>query len=239
MLWAVLPYLAVASLVGGTIWRRRHDRSGWTTKSSEIYGRTILGVAGPLFRYALAFVILGHVLGLVIPESWTRSAGVADTTYRQISMIGGTVAGVMALAGLAMLVHRRRTSGPVLSATTRHDRLMYVLLGGSLLLGTLCTIVANGNVAPYDYRLTIAPWFRGLFLLRPDASLMASVPVLYKLHVLVGMALIALFPFTRLVHVFAAPWSYVFRPSIVYRTPERWAARVRAPRRGWALLGRR
>ncbi|MFC4907171.1 respiratory nitrate reductase subunit gamma [Actinomadura gamaensis] len=239
LLWVVLPYLTIASLVGGTVWRYRYDRFGWTTRSSEIYGRTILNIASPLFHYALVFVILGHVMGLVIPEGWTRGAGVTEHAYHVGSLVGGTVAGVAALLGVGMLVYRRRTSGPVFSATTRNDKLMYVFLVGSLILGTLCTIVANGISGPYDYRTTVSPWFRDVFLLRPDPDLMAPVPVLYKLHVLVGMLLIALFPFTRLVHAFAAPWFYLFRPYIVYRSADRGEPGTRAPRRGWEPVGRR
>lgn len=239
LFWAVLPYLTIVLLVGGTIWRHRYDRFGWTTRSSQLYGARILNIASPLFHYALAFVILGHVMGLVIPESWTRAMGVAEHTYHVVSLIGGTVAGVAAVAGLSMLIYRRRTSGPVFSVTTRNDKLMYVFLGGSLLLGTLCTVVANGIAGPYDYRLTVAPWFRDVFVLRPHPGLMTSVPVLYKLHALVGMVLIALFPFTRLIHAFAAPWFYLFRPYIVYRARGGRGPATRAPQRGWEPISRR
>ncbi|MQY09074.1 respiratory nitrate reductase subunit gamma [Actinomadura macrotermitis] len=239
LLWVALPYVAVASLIAGTVWRYRYDRFGWTTRSSELYERRLLRVASPLFHYGLIFVILGHVIGLLIPEGWTKAAGVSESAYHAGSLIGGTVAGVAAAAGLAMLIYRRRATGPVFSATTRNDKLMYLLLGGSLLLGLAVTVVENGLLGPYDYRRTVAPWFRDIFLLRPDPDLMTGIPVLYKLHVLLGLVLTALFPFTRLIHAFAAPWRYAFRPYIVYRSRDGAGLATRDPARGWEPLTRR
>ncbi|MBO2447451.1 respiratory nitrate reductase subunit gamma [Actinomadura barringtoniae] len=238
LLWVALPYVSVAILVAGTIWRYRYDKFGWTTRSSELYEKRLLRIASPLFHYGLIFVILGHVMGLLIPESWTKALGVSEDTYHWTSLIGGAIAGIAALVGLGMLIYRRRTTGPIFSATTRNDKLMYVLLGGSILLGVLVTIVENGILGPYDYRQTVAPWFRGIFTLRPDPDLMTGIPWLYKFHVLFGMLLVILFPFTRLVHAFAAPVKYLFRPYIVYRTRGDAGPGAREPARGWEPVTR-
>ncbi|MEU5883775.1 respiratory nitrate reductase subunit gamma [Spirillospora sp. NPDC047279] len=239
LLWVVLPYVAVTILVAGTVWRYRYDKFGWTTRSSELYEKRLLRIASPLFHYGLIFVILGHVLGLLIPESWTHAVGVSESMYHWGSLIGGALAGFAALAGLGMLVYRRRTTGPVFSATTRNDKLMYVLLGGSILLGVGVTVIVNGIQGPYDYRQTVAPWFRGVLTLRPDADLMAGVPLLYKFHVLFGLALVILFPFTRLVHAFAVPVRYLFRPYVVYRSRDGKGQGTREPARGWEPITRR
>ena len=77
---------------------------------------------------------------------------------------------------------------------------------------------ASGRVGEaHNYRETVSPWFRSLFLLRPDVSAMAAAPWQFHVHVLVGMLLFALWPFTRLVHAFTAPLHYLFRP--VHRLP--------------------
>ncbi|GAA2594871.1 respiratory nitrate reductase subunit gamma [Actinomadura fulvescens] len=239
LLWAVLPYVAIVVLVAGTVWRYRYDKFGWTTRSSELYESRMLRIASPLFHYGLIFVILGHVIGLLVPEGWTEAAGVSERAYHWGSLIGGSLAGFAALAGLVLLVYRRRTTGPVFSATTRNDKLMYVLLGGSIVLGVAVTIVANGVLGPYDYRRTVAPWFRGIFTLRPDPGLMAGVPFLYAAHVLAGIALVILFPFSRLVHAFAVPLKYLFRPYIVYRSRGDEGPHTREPARGWEPVTRR
>ncbi|NCD21304.1 MAG: respiratory nitrate reductase subunit gamma, partial [Actinobacteria bacterium] len=84
----------------------------------------------------------------------------------------------------------------------------------------------------YDYRSTISPWLRSVFILQPDIALMEDVPLSFKLHVLSGFLLLLIWPFTRLVHVLSAPLGYTTRPYVVYRSRE---ANVSASpeERGW------
>ena len=75
VLWGVLPYLVLALLVGGTIWRYRYDKFGWTTRSSQLYESRLLRIGSPLFHFGILLVLVGHIGGLVIPESWTEAVG--------------------------------------------------------------------------------------------------------------------------------------------------------------------
>ncbi|CAM3483407.1 respiratory nitrate reductase subunit gamma [Isoptericola cucumis] len=232
--WVVVPYVTFAVLVVGSIWRYRYDKFGWTTRSSELYEKRLLRYGSPLFHYGLLFVVLGHFLGLVIPKSWTEAVGISEGFYHFIATSMGTAAAVVAVAGLLILIYRRRATGPVFLATTRMDKTMYVFLAGSLLSGAWATvetqILAGGH--GYDYRETISPWFRSLWYLQPEAALMAGVPAAFQVHILVAMLLFALWPFTRLVHAFSAPVQYPFRPYVVYRSREA-SVSSRAPRPGW------
>ncbi|CAM3195498.1 respiratory nitrate reductase subunit gamma [Stackebrandtia soli] len=239
MLWAVLPYVVLTVLIGGTIWRYRYDRFGWTTRSSQLYESRLLRVGSPIFHFGLLLVIVGHVVGLLVPESWTRAVGVADASYHVVALVLGGVAGVATLAGIGLLVWRRRTTGPVFSATTRNDKLMYLVLVGAIVAGLATTLLAAVDglrgVEEADYRQTVSVWFRSLFAAHPDVAAMTAAPVAYRLHAIIGLALLALFPFTRLVHAFSAPVGYLFRPYIVYRTRGRdVAGSARAQRRGWS-----
>ncbi|WP_240796602.1 respiratory nitrate reductase subunit gamma [Streptomyces sp. RFCAC02] len=220
-LWGALPYLAVGLLITGTVWRFRYDRFGWTTRSSELYESRLLRVGSPLFHCGLLLVVAGHVIGLLIPESWTDAAGLGEDGYHIMALTLGIAAGVMTLGGIALLIWRRRTRGPVFLATTRNDKLMYVVLVAALVTGLLTTFLnasGTGAAGDYDYRGSVSPWVRSLFLLAPEADLMADAPLAYRAHALVAFALIAVFPYTRLVHAFSAPVGYLFRPYMVYRS---------------------
>ncbi|MFC8597562.1 MULTISPECIES: respiratory nitrate reductase subunit gamma [unclassified Isoptericola] len=234
ILWVVLPYVTFAVLVVGSIWRYRYDKFGWTTRSSELYEKRLLRYGSPLFHFGLLFVVLGHFLGLVIPKSWTEAVGVSESFYHFIATSMGSLAALVAVAGLLILIYRRRSTGPVFLATTRTDKLMYVFLAGSLLSGAWATVqtqlLAGGH--GYDYRETISPWFRSLWYLQPEPVLMAGVPAAFQVHIVTAMLLFALWPFTRLVHAFSAPVQYPFRPYVVYRSREA-SVTSRAPRRGW------
>jgi nitrate reductase gamma subunit len=177
-------------------------------------------VASPLFHYGLIFVIIGHVTGLLIPVSWTDAIGVSNEAYHMNALIWGGLAGLATVVALALLIYRRRTNGPVFLATTANDKAMYVVLAAALVAGVVTT-VAGFVPSEVSYRTTVAPWFRGIFALRPDTAAMGQASGLYKVHTVIGMALFVLFPFSRLVHALSAPVTYLFRPYIVYRTRSR------------------
>jgi nitrate reductase gamma subunit len=108
---------------------------------------------------------------------------------------------------------------------------MYVFLAAVILLGLANTVVAN-VFGHYDYREGVSIWFRGIFRFSLHPELMAEAPITFQLHGLVAFALFALWPFTRLVHVFSAPLGYFTRPYIVYRSRVDRLGQT-APRRGW------
>ncbi|MGC4111789.1 MAG: respiratory nitrate reductase subunit gamma [Nocardioides sp.] len=237
LFFVILPYVALATFVGGHVWRYRYDKFGWTTRSSQLYESRLLRLGSPLFHFGVLLVALGHIGGLLVPESWTDAVGISEGQYHAVAFSIGTVAGVMTVAGLAILIYRRRTTGPVFSATTRNDKAMYVLLSAVLLAGLSATVSNTLTGHSHDYRLTVSPYFRSVFYLDPHASLVASAPIGFRVHVVLAWLLIGSWPFTRLVHVFSAPLGYLTRPYVVYRSRE--AAGVRPPRRGWEPVGRR
>jgi nitrate reductase gamma subunit len=97
------------------------------------------------------------------------------------------------------------------------------------------TVLGAAGGEEHNYRLTVSPWFRSLFVLQPDIAAMSQSGLAFQLHTLIGMALFAIWPFTRLVHAFTAPVHYLFRPYIVYRT-RRGGAAARPDRRGWERI---
>jgi nitrate reductase gamma subunit len=235
VLWVIIPYLSIATFVLGHIWRYRYDKFGWTTRSSQLYENRLLRLGSPLFHFGILLVILGHVGGILIPQSWTDAVGVSETAYHAAAVVLGTISGVMTLSGAAILIYRRRTTGPVFSATTRNDKAMYVLLVATLVAGLGTTVLGNLTGHPHNYRETVAPYFRSIFYFQPHADLMTHAPLGFQVHVMLAWILFAAWPFTRLVHVFSAPIGYLTRPYVVYRSkPD---SGTRAVRRGWEPVG--
>ncbi|WP_019629769.1 respiratory nitrate reductase subunit gamma [Actinomadura atramentaria] len=215
-LWGVLPYAVLVLFAAGTVWRFRHDRFGVTTRSSQLHESRLLSVGGPLFHYGLLFVIAGHVIGLVVPERVTEDLRVPESLYRANALLVGGVAGAATVAGLAVLVARRLRVRAVRRASDRTDRALYPILATVLLAGLAATLLAPAG--DYDYRLGVSVWFRSVFLLHPNVGAISGAPLLYQAHALLGLALFALWPFSRLVHAFAAPVAYPFRAYVVYRS---------------------
>jgi nitrate reductase gamma subunit len=240
LLWGVLPYVVMAVLIGGTVWRYRFDQFGWTTRSSQLYESRLLRLGSPLFHFGILVVIVGHVIGLVIPKSLTDRVGLSQEAYHVQALLLGGLAGFCTLVGVSILIYRRRTTGPVFMATTRNDKTMYVVLVAAIVAGLTTTLLGVTGGEEHNYRLTVSPWFRSLFILRPDIDAMSEAGLAFHVHVLIGMLLFATVPFTRLVHAFSAPVGYLFRPYIVYRRRDVAAGTPtsRAARRGWERVGR-
>ena len=236
--WDVVPYVTLAVLVVGSWWRYRYDKFGWTTRSSQLYEARLLRIASPMFHFGILVVIAGHVIGLLIPQSWTDAVGMSPHAYHVQAVVLGSIAGFTTLVGIAVLIYRRRTHGPVFMATTVNDKVMYVVLVAAIVAGLYATALGSGVVGEsYNYRETVSVWFRSIWVLRPRGDLMAAAPLYYQLHVLIALTLFALWPFTRLVHAFSAPIGYLFRPYIVYRSRDvadkHTLAVSRTGRRGW------
>ena len=224
--------MCIATFVVGHWWRYRYDKFGWTTRSSQIYESRWLQIGSPLFHFGLLFVIGGHVMGLLIPKSWTEAVGISQEAYHFLAVSVGAVAGVCTVVGMIILIARRRLTPSVFKATTANDKLMYVVLAAVILLGLGNTVIGN-VVNHYDYREGVSIWFRQILTLHPDPALMTAAPLTFQLHAILALFLFALWPFTRLVHVFSAPLGYLWRPYVVYRSRPGSALGARTARRGW------
>lgn len=218
LLFVVLPYVALIVFIVGHVWRYRVDQFGWTTRTSQLLEKRWLMWASPLFHVGALLAILGHIGGLLIPAEWTRALGISDHTYHVVAVAAGTAAGVLLCAGLIILLIRRFVySQRIRIVTTRMDWVLYFLLTVEIGIGMWQTVAINVFGQGYEYRGTVSIWFRDIFLLRPDAEIMASAPAIYAWHAVIAFLIIAIWPFTRLVHVWSIPVAYVARPYVVYR----------------------
>jgi nitrate reductase gamma subunit len=216
LVWAVLPYAAIAVFVVGLWWRYRRDQYRWGARSTQLLESRTLRYASNLFHFGALGAIGGHVMGILIPESWTDALGISEHTYHLVAAVGGVIAGAAATVGFFWLVFRRLRFPRVRVTTTRMDVATFGLLGASILLGMWCTL--KGTIGEEVlYRESVAPWFRGLLVLDPKPELMTGVPFAFQLHVTLAWALYALWPFSRLVHAFSIPVDYFRRSPIPYR----------------------
>jgi respiratory nitrate reductase gamma subunit len=218
LLWIIFPYIAVAVFVVGHWWRYRTDQFGWTSASTQLLERKILGWASPTFHYGVLAAVGGHIVGLMIPKSFTEAVGMSENTYRWFSAIAGAIAGAVCVVGFVGLVYRRATNPRVRRATTRTDLLVYFLL--TVLIGLGCWMTFGHNLltaSPYDYRDSVSEWWRSLFYLQPNVGAVKDANVIYQIHAVIAWAFWALFPFSRLVHAWSIPLQYLGRPWILYR----------------------
>lgn len=217
-LWIVLPYVSITIFIVGHVWRYRHDQFGWTSRSTQLLEGRILPWGSVLFHYGALAAIGGHVLGLLVPASLTAAVGITEEEYHLVSAGAGTLAGLACLAGLVILVARRIAVPRVRVTTSTTDLATYTLLAAMIGIGVFETVGVNTLGGGYDYRGTVSVWFRGIFLLNPQPGLIAAAPFVYQLHAALAWFLFALWPFSRLVHVWSYPIQFLARPNILYRS---------------------
>lgn len=215
--WVVLPYIVFAIFIGGHIFRYNYDQFGWTAKSSELLEKKQLKLGSNLFHWGIIFVFFGHVAGILIPKGFYDAIGIHEHFYHTMALLAGIPAGIATILGLIILANRRLTVKRVKATSSKSDFASLFFLFLAVLTGLLSTFM-NIDSNGFDYRETIGPWFRSLFIFQPDGSVMADeVPLWFKLHVLGVFVLLAVWPFTRLVHVFSLPLKYLSRSYVVYR----------------------
>ncbi len=216
-LWGIFPYLMITVFVVVHIFRYNTSQLNWTAKSSEFLEKKTLRWGSMLFHIGIIFVFFGHVGGLLVPKSWLETVGVSESMYHASAVYGGGFAGVLTFVGVVILMSRRLSNKRVRATSDLSDNVTIVLLFLIVAVGLYNTLIGNSLNPDFDYRETVSPWVRGLFIFSPDASLMSDVPFGFKLHILLSLLLVGIWPFTRLVHVWSVPIAYIRRSPMIYR----------------------
>jgi nitrate reductase gamma subunit len=217
LLWVAVPYAAIATFIVGHWWRYRYQKYTWTTRSTQILERRMLMWGILLFHFGMLAVVGGHIGGLLVPSAVTEFFGITEHMYHIVAVTMGTIAGLTMTTGLLILLLRRFTNDRVKATSIGRDYLTALMLVIVIGTGMFNTIGVNLLGESYNYRETISPWFRGILTLNPQPELMVDAPPSFKMHALAAMALFALWPFTRLVHAWSVPLTYLRRSFIVYR----------------------
>jgi len=208
----VFPYLALTTFVVGHTYRYIVDPFTWNAKSSEFLEKKTLYSGITIFHWGILLTLLGHAGGLLIPQTLFDMAGIDGQTHTQIAYWSGLVAGAAAFVGSIWLLWRRVTVKRIQVTTTLND---YVTITGLVIVTGLGLYnVVFGHFYVLD---TIAPWIRGIVFFQPNPELMSRVPLSYKIHILSAFTLLGFSPFSRLVHIWSAPFTYPLRRYIVFR----------------------
>lgn len=222
LLFGVYPYVALAICLIGSWARFDLSQYSWKAGSSQVFNRNAaeqryMRIANNLFHVGVLFVLAGHFVGLLTPESIYHH--VISTQNKQLlAMVSGGLFGTLCLIGLLMLIKRRLTDDRVRASSSTSDIMILLVLLAQLVLGLL-TIFASTQHMDGSVMVMLADWAQGVVTLQPikAATAISAVGVVYKLHVFLGLTLFVLFPFTRLVHIVSAPIWYLGRRYQIVR----------------------
>ena len=164
-----------------------------------------------LFHVGVLFIFFGHLVGLLTPIALFDALGISHGAKQLLAIVAGGIAGVMAIIGATMLIHRRFFDPRVRAASSFSDNMVILLLWVQLALG-LATIPLSAGHLDGSEMVKFMNWAQGIFTFRAGvANYIIDVHPIFKAHLLLGLTILLIFPFTRLVHMLSAPVRYLWR----------------------------
>jgi nitrate reductase gamma subunit len=201
--FGIYPYIALAIFLLGSLIRFDREQYTWKTESSQLLHRGALRVGNILFHVGVLGLFFGHVVGLLTPVAVWDALGVSHGAKQIFAMAAGGIMGSLCLIGILILLVRRFSNDRLMRVTTIKDKLVMLWILATLSLG-LISIFVSASHTDGHMMVQLMTWAQHVITLRGDAaSFIVEAPLIFKLHLFMGMSLFVIFPFTRLVHV----WS--------------------------------
>jgi nitrate reductase gamma subunit len=219
-LFGIYPYIAVAILLLGSLIRFDREQYTWKSDSSQLLRRGQLRWGSNLFHLGILGIFFGHLFGLLTPLAVWHALGVSAAAKQMFAIVAGGLAGAACLTGLLLLLHRRLTEPRIRAHSRTMDFAVLYLLVAQVLLGLYTITVSLGHRDGLEM-LKFVNWAQGIVTLRPDAaSHIADVAWVFKAHIVLGLTLFVVFPFSRLVHIWSgfATVGYLTRAYQIVRS---------------------
>ena len=219
-LFGIYPYIALAVFFVGSLVRFDRDQYTWKSDSSQLLRAGQLRWGSNLFHIGILGIFFGHLAGLLTPLAIWHALGVTPGAKQLLAVVAGGGAGALCLIGLILLIHRRLTEPRIRLTGRPMDVAVLLLLLAQLLLG-LFSIAVSVRHLDGEEMIKLMMWAQHIVTFRGDAaSFVVDVAPVFKLHLLLGMTIFLIFPFSRLVHVWSgfAAVGYLVRAYQVVRS---------------------
>ena len=211
ILFGVYPYIALAVLAIGSIVRFDREPYSWRTGSSQLLRRKQLVMGSILFHVGVLMIFGGHFVGLLTPVIVWDILGVPHSVKQLIAMVAGGFAGTLCLIGGLLLLHRRLFDARIRRNSSFGDTAILIVLMLQLCLGLSSIFVSMEHMDGHEM-VKFMSWAQGVFTFQPGvANHIADVHWIFKAHIVLGLTIFLVFPFTRLVHMLSAPVWYLNR----------------------------
>lgn len=212
LLFGIYPYVCLAIFFFGCLVRFDREPYTWKSDSSQMLRKRELWLGSNLFHYGVIIVLLGHFAGFFTP-TWVVSLVLTPTQHQVLAMVVGGIAGAIAIIGMSILIYRRLTDPRIRLNSRKRDIVIVFMLWAQLALGLLTLPFAASDKSGRLLE-TLISYVKGIVVLDGNvAALMLHVPLVYKLHVLLGFSILLVTPITRMVHI----WSGVSTPVYLWR----------------------
>lgn len=211
--FGVYPYIALAVMLLGSIIRYDREPYSWRSQSSQFLRKRQLMWGSNLFHIGIIFLFFGHFVGLLTPHAVYEHV-ISAENKQMLAIVAGSIAGIVCFIGLTLLVHRRLTDPRIRGTSTTMDIAILLILWVQLALG-LITVPFSLSHADGEVMLRLSEWAQRIvtFRIEGTAALVQGLAWPYQVHLILGLTIFLLFPFSRLVHIWSVPVKYLARPG--------------------------
>lgn len=215
-LFGIYPYICLGVFVIGSLIRFDRDQYTWRSGSSQLLRRRQLVLGSNLFHFGILFLFFGHFVGLLSPH-WVWEWAISPADKQRFAIYSGGTAGLVCFVGLTLLLHRRLFDERIRRTSTGIDIFILILLWAQLCLG-LITLPFSLDHQDGSVMMRLSAWSQAIVTFRPGAAdLIRGLDFPYFAHLVMGMTIFLVTPFSRLVHIFSAPVWYLFRAWQIVR----------------------
>jgi nitrate reductase gamma subunit len=221
ILFVWYPYVCLSAFIFGSLIRFDRDPYTWKAHSSQLLRKKQLAWGSNLFHFGILFLFLGHTVGLLTPKA-VYSIFLTPMQKQMVAIVAGGIAGTVCFVGLSLLLHRRLFDSRIRQTSTYMDLAVLIILWVQLCLGLITLPFSLGHTDG-SVMIQLSNWAQGILTVQPvDAKSLQGLDWPYLVHLVLGMTIFLIFPFSRLVHIWSAPVWYLGRKGYqVVRTRER------------------
>ena len=216
LFFGLYPYVAGAVFLIGSWLRYDQAQYTWRAGSSQMLSKSGMQVASNLFHVGILVIFFGHLVGLLTPH-WLYEPFMSPGTKQVMAILVGGIAGAACWYGAFLLFMRRRNDPRVRATGSTMDLVVIGILLVQVTLGLLTIIPTLGHLDGSNM-LRLAEWAQSIVFFKGGvAAHLVEVGFIFKLHILLGLTIFLLSPFTRLVHIWSVPVQYVNRQYQIVR----------------------
>lgn len=227
--FGIFPYVALSVFAIGSLIRFDREQYSWRSGSSQLLRKRQLVIGSVLFHIGILLLFAGHFVGLLTPHAVYEAVGLSVPTKQMLAIVAGSAFGILCFVGLTILLHRRLFDARIRGTSSTMDIFILCLLWVQLVLG-LATIPFSLQHPDGAMMLLLSEWAQRIVTFRSGASeLLIDVGTVYKAHIVLGLVMFMVFPFSRLVHIWSAPIWYLGRRGYQIVRTRRPTSGVRKP----------
>jgi len=211
-LFIIFPYICLSLMVLGIVTNIMFAGLRISAPATGFFEKKKLFWGIVPWHFGILTVLIGHLVGLIFPGLVLHILSSKEALMGfEIVALGG---GFAALFGVIILIARRLSENTLIKTSGAADYTALILLCIQVVLGISVAVAHRWGISWFASNMSGYLW--SIFTFHPSVAYVTGIPAVLSAHIFFGFLLLAILPFTRLMHILYVPVTYLFRkPQII------------------------